>query len=57
MPEFRAQFSDWNLAPKIQDSQFAFTPPEGARKIVFQAQLSNFAPAGTESPEQTGGQK
>ena len=56
-PEFRAQFSDWNLAPKVQDSQFAFTPPEGARKIAFLAQLSNIAPAGTESPEQTGGQK
>jgi hypothetical protein len=56
-PEFRAQFSDWNLAPKIQDSQFVFTPPEGARKIAFQAQLSDFATAGTENPEQTGGQK
>ena len=56
-PEFRAQFSDWNLAPKIQDPQFAFTPPEGARKIAFQAQLYDFATAGTESPEQPGGQK
>lgn len=56
-PEFRAQFSDWNLTPKVQDSQFAFTPPKGARKIAFQAQLSDFATAGTESPEQTGGQK
>jgi hypothetical protein len=56
-PEFRAQFSDWNLAAKVQDSQFAFTPPEGARKIAFQAQLSDFATAGTESPEQPGGQK
>ena len=56
-PEFRAQFSDWNLAPKVQDSQFAFTPPEGARKIAFQAQLADFTTAGTESPEQPGGQK
>jgi hypothetical protein len=56
-PEFRAQFSDWNLAPKVQDSQFAFTPPEGARKIVFLAEFSKIAPAGTESSEQTGGQK
>jgi len=56
-PEFRAQFSDWNLTPKVQDSQFVFTPPEGARKIAFQAQLSDFATAGTENPEQTGGQK
>jgi hypothetical protein len=57
MPEFRAQFSDWNLAPKVQGSQFTFTPPEGARKIAFQAQLSSIAAAGTESPEQTGGRK
>jgi hypothetical protein len=56
-PEFRAQFSDWNLAPKVQDAQFAFTPPEGTRKIAFQAQLSTIAAAGTENPEQTGGQK
>jgi hypothetical protein len=56
-PEFRAQFSDWNLAPKVQDAQFTFTPPEGARKIAFQAQLSTIAAAGTENPEQTGGQK
>ena len=56
-PEFRAQFSDWNLASKVQDAQFAFTPPEGARKIAFQAQLSDIAAAGTENPEQTGGQK
>jgi hypothetical protein len=56
-PEFRAQFSDWNLAPKVQDSQFAFTPPDGARKIAFLAQVSSIAPAGSESPKQTGGQK
>ncbi|MEI6335678.1 MAG: DUF2092 domain-containing protein [Methylococcaceae bacterium] len=56
-PEFRAQFSDWNLAPKVQDAQFTFTPSEGARKIAFQAQLSTIAAAGTENPEQTGGQK
>ncbi|MGH8607605.1 MAG: DUF2092 domain-containing protein [Gammaproteobacteria bacterium] len=38
-PQFRAQFSDWNLAPEVQDSQFAFSPPEGARKISFLAEL------------------
>lgn len=57
MPEFRAQFSDWNLSPKVQDSQFAFTPPEGSRKIAFQAQLSDFAAAGAQSTEQIGGKQ
>ncbi len=32
-PQFRAQFSDWNLAPKITKGTFTFTPPEGAEKI------------------------
>ena len=32
-PQFRAQFSDWNLAPKISDETFIFTPPKGAEKI------------------------
>ncbi|MGR8979264.1 MAG: DUF2092 domain-containing protein [Gammaproteobacteria bacterium] len=56
-PQFRAQFSDWNLAPEIQDSQFAFTPPEGARKIAFLAELPKIAFEGATNPEQTGGQK
>jgi hypothetical protein len=56
-PQFRAQFSDWNLSPEIQDSQFAFSPPEGARKIAFLAQLPQIELPGTATPEQTGGQK
>ena len=56
-PSFRAQFSDWNLAPDIQDNQFAFTPPEGARKIAFLAQLPQVALEGPTNPEQSGGQK
>jgi hypothetical protein len=34
-PQFRAQFSDWNLAPEITESMFAFTPPQGVQKIDF----------------------
>jgi hypothetical protein len=34
-PQFRAQFSDWNLAPEVPDSLFTFTPPAGAAKITF----------------------
>jgi hypothetical protein len=56
-PSFRAQFSDWNLAPDIQDNQFAFTPPEGARKIAFLAQLPQIALKGPTKPGQSGGQK
>ena len=34
-PQFRAQFSEWNLSPDAPDSPFAFTPSEGATKIAF----------------------
>jgi len=34
-PQFRAQFSNWDLAPAVPDSFFTFTPPPGARKIAF----------------------
>lgn len=37
-PQFRAQFSDWNLAPKITESLFVFKPPKGARRIAFSPQ-------------------
>ena len=39
-PQFRAQFSDWNLSPKITDSLFVFTPSQGAKKINFLARLN-----------------
>jgi hypothetical protein len=56
-PQFRAHFSDWNLSPEVKDSQFAFTPPEGAEKISFLAQLPQVALQREAAPEQTGGQK
>jgi hypothetical protein len=56
-PQFRAQFSDWNLAPEIRDAQFAFTPSQGARKIAFVAQEPQVAFKGTREPEQTGAKK
>lgn len=34
-PDFSVQFSDWNLAPKIDKATFVFTPPKGAQKIDF----------------------
>ena len=34
-PQFRAHFSDWDLAPKASDSVFHFEPPKGAERIAF----------------------
>ena len=44
-PQFRAQFSDWNLAPAIEDSTFLVTPPDGAQKVPFAALLPRVSPA------------
>jgi len=44
-PQFRAQFSDWNLAPAIEDSTFLVTPPDGGQKVPFAAQLPRRSPA------------
>lgn len=38
-PQFRGEFSDWNMAPEASAATFAFTPPPGAQKIAFLAQL------------------
>ena len=38
-PQFRAQFSDWNLAPAIADGTFSAQVPAGARKVAFAAEL------------------
>lgn len=34
-PQFWAQLRDWNLAPEVPDTLFAFTPPSGSAKIAF----------------------
>jgi len=34
-PQYRAQFKDWNLSPKIDTKIFSFKPPEGSEKIFF----------------------
>lgn len=43
-PQFWAQFSDWNLAPAIEDSTFLAKPPDGAQKVAFAAQLPRVSP-------------
>lgn len=42
-PQFWADLSDWNLAPEISDALFAFTPPSGAERIQFLAEVRNIA--------------
>jgi hypothetical protein len=39
-PQFRAQFTGWNLAPDIPYALFVFTPPAGAAKIAVAARES-----------------
>jgi hypothetical protein len=56
-PSFRAQFFDWNLAPQIADNQFAFAPPEGARKIAFLAEVPKIALEEANKPESSGERK
>ena len=55
-PQYRAQFSDWNFPPQVNDAQFAFTPSQGARKIAFLAHLPRLAAQKTDVPQQNGGQ-
>ena len=43
-PQFRAQFSDWNLDIKPSETLFSFTPPAGVRQIPFAATLASIAP-------------
>lgn len=52
-PAFRAQFSNWNLAPEPVD--FSFSPPPGARKIAFAAQLPQTALPVRATAKATGG--
>src|SRR5499433_2543724 len=34
-PEFTMVIRSWDLAPKVTDQEFVFTPPKGAKKIEF----------------------
>ncbi len=51
-PQFKAQFADWNLTPKVDEAQFVFTPTEQSKKIAFAAQIPTISPV---SPKQAGG--
>jgi hypothetical protein len=53
-PQFWAEFAGWNLAPKVTDELFAFTPPQGAQKIAFLRQLRQPGPQVQPAVEQKG---
>jgi hypothetical protein len=51
-PQFRADLSNWNLAPDLSDALFAFTPPNGAERIQFLAEVRSAA--ATTTPKKGG---
>jgi hypothetical protein len=55
-PQFWADLSDWNLAPDVSDALFAFTPPNGAERIQFLAEVRDVATKAT-SKNKKGGKK
>jgi hypothetical protein len=55
-PQFEAQLSDWNAAPENKPSLFTFTPPEGAQKISFLAQVPQASAQRDKASAQTGEQ-
>jgi len=39
-PQYRAEFSDWNLNPDVSPMDLAFNPPDGAQRIPFLVRVS-----------------
>jgi hypothetical protein len=56
-PQFEAQLTDWDAKPETKPSLFTFTPPEGARKISFLAQVPRVSPQRNKIAAQTGEQQ
>ena len=46
-PQFWADLSNWNLAPEVSDALFTFTPPAGADRIQFLAEVGGAAAKAT----------
>jgi hypothetical protein len=55
-PQFRADLSDWNFSPDVSDALFAFTPPSGAERVQFLAEVRNVITKAA-SKKKKGGQK
>jgi hypothetical protein len=53
-PQFWADLANWNLAPEVSDALFTFTPPAGANRIQFLAEVGSAA--STATPEKGGEQ-
>ena len=53
-PQFWADLSNWNLAPEVSDALFRFTPPDGADRIEFLAEVRS---AGATTTPKKGGEK
>ena len=34
-PQFTVLIRNWDVAPKLTNKEFSFTPPKGAKKIEF----------------------
>ena len=56
-PQFRANFSDWNLTPNPSESLFAFSPTEGVREIPFLARMEISKPEPVKKPARKKGGK
>jgi len=41
-PQYRAQFKNWDLSPKVPDSLFEFKPPKDAEKIQFVPKINKW---------------
>jgi hypothetical protein len=42
-PRLGVEFSNWDLAPKLAASRFAFAKPAGAKQIDFRAEAAENA--------------
>ena len=50
-PQFRADFSQWNLSPRFDKTTFKFNPPADARQIVFVVQVQPVLKSNAQSDE------
>jgi hypothetical protein len=53
-PQYRATFSDWSLAPALEDTMFAVEAPDGAQKVAFVAQLPRLSSRSRKPPADKG---
>ena len=56
-PQFRAEFSSWNLAADPPDSFFTFTPPADATRIPFLIALQQVPPGKARASAKKGGKQ